>query len=415
MGQTFLIVAAEVVFRNPVMHGRDSAAGERNYVRLTAINSKTQYRMPRIPKPVVSGAQTARVVGAKDDEIMTDKYGRIKVKFHWDRREDTDETPEANSSCWIRVAQLWAGANWGAMHIPRVGHEVVVQFMNGDPDRPLVTGSVYNATNMPPYKLTDHMTQSGIKSHSTKGGTDQNFNEIRFEDLKGKEELHMQAEKDMSTLVKHNQSTTVNVDRSVSVGGNHTVSVTGTQSTTVTKDETQTYKANRKMTVTGTNTDEITKAHKGTYLATRTEEVTGNDELTVLKGSNKKITVHGKFDNEVDTEFQVTKAKTKLTITDDCEVDASGKIHLHNPGTSVKGEGTNLSLNGNAQVTITCGAASISLKSDGTIEITGKTVKVGNKTNNAAFEPAGTTINGVKITSAAVGMHEITGGLIKVG
>ena len=415
-GRKFMIKSAEVGFRNPIMHGHGQEhTGERSYVRLIALDSKTQYRMPPVEKPVVLGTQTARVVGTKDDEINTDKYGRIKVKFHWDRREDSKETPEANSSCWIRVAQLWAGNNWGAMHIPRVGNEVVVQFMDGDPDRPLVTGSVYNATNMPPYTLSQNMTQSGIKSRSSKGGTASNFNEIRFEDLKGKEELHMQAERDMSTLVKRNQSTSVGADRSVSVGGNHSVSVTGTQGTTVTKDETQTYKANRKMTVALTNTDEITGDHKGTYKAKRTEEVTGNDELTVLKGSNKKITVHGKFDNEVDTEFMVTKGGTTLTITNDCVLEATGKIDFHNNGTSVIGEGTKLALKANSELTITCGASSISMKSDGTIEITGSKVKIGNANNNAAFEPAGTTVNGVKITSAAVGMHEISGALIKVG
>jgi type VI secretion system secreted protein VgrG len=259
---------------------------------------------------------------------------------------------------------------------------------------------------MPPYSLPEHKTQSGIKSRSTKGGHAQNFNEIRFEDLKGKEELHLQAEKDMSTLVKNNQSTSVGADRSVSVGGN--------QSTTVTKNETQTYKANRKMDVTGTNDDTITGAHTGTYNAGRTETVKKGDTLTVV-GSDKTVTVHGKYDNTVDTEFKVTKAGTSLTITDNCVLEATGKMDFHNPGTSVVGEGTKLTLNGNSEVTITCGSASISLKSDGTIEIKGTTVRIGNSTNNAAFEPAGTTINGVKITSAAVGIHELSGALIKVG
>ncbi len=417
----FVVVSTEVTFRNPVRLGVGNApTSDRSHVKLTAMDSKTQFRMPRLEKPVVFGAQTARVVGGKDDEIMTDKYGRIKVKFHWDRREESEDDKtfgkytEENSSCWVRVMHPWAGTNWGFIHIPRVGQEVVVQFMDGDPDRPLVTGSVYNARNMPPYALTDHMTQSGIKSRSTKGGNENNFNEIRFEDLNGKEELHIQAERDESTLVKRNQSTSVGVDRSVSVGGNHSVSVTGTQSTTVTKDETQTYKANRTMKVTGKNDDEITDTHTANYKNTRTETVKAPDTLTV-NGGDKVVTVHGKYDNTVDTEFKVTKAGTSLTITDDCVLDATGKMDFHNPGTSVVGQGTKLALSGNSEVTITCGSASISLKSDGTIEIKGQTVKIGNASNNAAFEPAGTTVNGVKITSAAVGMHEISGALIKVG
>jgi type VI secretion system secreted protein VgrG len=407
-GRQFLIVSTEVTFRNPLRLGQGgNSIDDRSYVRLTAIDSKTQFRMPRIEKPVVLGAQTARVVGAKDDEIMTDKYGRVKVKFHWDRKENTAEEPEEKSSCWVRVAHPWAGSKWGAIHIPRVGNEVVVQFMDGDPDRPLVMGGVYNVGNMPPYDLPDNKTQSGIKSRSSKGGTENNFNEIRFEDLKGKEELHIQAERDMSTLVKRNQSTSVGADRSVSVGGNHSVSVTGTQSTTVTKDETQTYKANRKMTVTGTNTDEVTGKHKGTYHAGRTETVEKGDTLTV-EGSNKTITVHGEYNSIADTQFKVTNGTNIIFMK-------GSDIVVNNSGCEIQLSGSETTVTAKASVAIKCGSSSISLKSDGTIEITGVKLKIGNANNNAAFEPAGTTINGVKITSASVGMHEISGALIKVG
>jgi type VI secretion system secreted protein VgrG len=350
------------------------------------------------------------VVGASGDEICTDEFGRVKVQFDWDRNGERDQ----KAGCWVRVAQVWAGKQWGAMHIPRVGQEVIVEFLDGDPDRPIITGRVYNKDNMPPYELPKNKTQSGIKSRSSKDGTASNFNELRFEDLKGKEELHIQAEKDMSTLVKNNQSTSVGADRSVSVGGNHSVSVNGTQSTTVTKDETQTYKANRTMKVTGKNNDTVTDTHTATYDNTRTETVKAPDALTVNAG-DKTITVHGKFDNTVDTEFKVTKGGTTMTITDDFVMSATGKMDLHNPGTSVIGEGTKLTLNAGAELTLTCGSSSISMKSDGTIEITGKTVKIGNATNNAAFEPAGTTINGVQITSSATGIHQISGALVKVG
>jgi type VI secretion system secreted protein VgrG len=301
---------------------------------------------------------------------------------------------------------MWAGTKFGAINIPRIGDEVIVDFLEGDPDRPIITGRVYNADHMPPYTLPDNKTQTGIKTRSTKGGNPDNFNELRFEDKKGKEELHIQAERDMSTYVKRNQSTRVDGDRSVSVGGN--------QSTTVTKNETQTYQAERSMTVAKTNKDEITGAHTGIYHAGRTETVEKGDTLTV-KDSNKTVDVIGAYDITVKDHLKVTKASTSMTIDDNFVVDASGKVDMHNPGTSVVGEGTTLTLNGNSAVTITCGASSISMKSDGTIEITGKTVKIGNATNNAAFDPQGTTINGVKITSAAVGIQEISGALIKVG
>ena len=132
------------------------------------------------PKPVVQGTQTAVVVGPAGEEIFTDKYGRVKVQFDWDRTGKKD----ANSSCWVRVATPWAGKQWGAIHIPRIGMEVLVHFQEGDPDQPIIIGSVYNADMMPPYTLPANKTQSGVKSRSTQGGSQANFNELRFEDKK---------------------------------------------------------------------------------------------------------------------------------------------------------------------------------------------------------------------------------------
>src|SRR5262249_43425535 len=151
------------------------------------IPDSVDYRPSRqTPRPVVRGVQTAVVVGPHGSEIYTDKYGRVKVQFFWDRRGKKDE----NSSCWIRVAENWAGSNWGIVFHPRIGQEVVVDFLEGDPDRPLITGRVYNAQQMPPYKLPENQTQSTIKSRSTKDGTPENFNELRFEDAKGSEQVY---------------------------------------------------------------------------------------------------------------------------------------------------------------------------------------------------------------------------------
>jgi type VI secretion system secreted protein VgrG len=153
-------------------------------------------------KPVMQGAQTAIVVGPPGEEIYTDEYGRIKVQFHWDRIGKKDD----KSSCWIRVSQPWAGPGWGAMTIPRINQEVVVDFLEGDPDRPLITGTVYNGLNKPPYPLPDEKTKSTLKSDSSKGGG--GFNEIRFEDKKGSEEIYVHAEKDYNTYVKNNTTHT---------------------------------------------------------------------------------------------------------------------------------------------------------------------------------------------------------------
>ena len=165
---------------------------------IAAIEAKQQYRAPRVtPKPVVQGPQTAVVVGPKGEEIYTDQYGRVKCQFHWDRYGKADE----NSSCWIRVAQGWAGKKWGIMHLPRIGHEVIVDFLEGDPDQPIVTGKVYNGINMPPYTLPDNKTISTLKSLSSKDGG--GFNEFRFEDKKGKEQIFLHAERNEDIRVKN--------------------------------------------------------------------------------------------------------------------------------------------------------------------------------------------------------------------
>lgn len=220
--------------------------------------SKVAYRPPRLTlKPIVQGPQTAVVVGKKGEEIDTDKYGRIKVQFHWDRLGKKDE----KSSCWVRVSQVWAGKNWGAMHIPRIGQEVIVDFLEGDPDRPIVVGRVYNADNMPPYTLPDNRTQSGIKSRSSKEGTPANFNEIRFEDKKDAEEIYIHAEKDFQRIVENNDTLKVGFDKKKA--GDQTVDIYNNRTVTL-------EKGNDSLTVKTGN---------------RTDDIAGNDSLTVQKGN----------------------------------------------------------------------------------------------------------------------------------
>ena len=191
-----------------------------------------KFSPPRITRrPIVSGPQSALVVGPPGEEIFTDKYGRVKVQFHWDREGKND----ADSSCWLRVATSWAGQKWGSIHIPRIGQEVIVGFLEGDPDRPIVTGSVYNADMMPPYDLPANKTQSGIKSRSSKGAGSANYNEIMFEDLKGSELIRTHAEKDQllevendrTVIVGHDESIKIEHDRTENVKHNETVTVEG--------------------------------------------------------------------------------------------------------------------------------------------------------------------------------------------
>lgn len=165
--------------------------------------SDRPFRAPIVtPRPIVHGPQTAIVVGPKGDEIYTDKHGRIKLKFHWDRDSKGDE----NSSRWVRVSQIWSGKGWGGIVIPRIGMEVVVEFIEGDPDRPLVVGTVYNGSNEPPYELAKNKTQAGLKTRSTTGGTESQYNELMFEDVKGSEFVRFHAEKDLDATIEDGET-----------------------------------------------------------------------------------------------------------------------------------------------------------------------------------------------------------------
>jgi type VI secretion system secreted protein VgrG len=247
-------------------------ASRREYTnQFVAFPASISFRPPRVtPSPRVGGSQTAIVVGPSGKEIYTDQYGRVKVQFHWDQLGKNDE----NSSCWIRVAHNWAGVSWGAFTLPRIGQEVVVTFLDGDPDRPLITGCVYNGDNPVPYTLPDQQTRTVLKSNSSEGGG--GFNELRFEDKKDSEEIYVHAQKDMTVDVLHNQTVTVTQDRAVTISkGNDTLTISeGDRTVAVSKGkETHTVQDTRSVTVTGNETH----SNKADF----TQTVSGNFTLTV--------------------------------------------------------------------------------------------------------------------------------------
>ena len=245
--------------------------GETYSNHLTCIPASVTYRPPRItPKPFVQGPQPALVVGKAGEEIWVDKYGRVIVQFYWDRLGQKNE----NSSCWIRASQPWAGGNWGAMWIPRIGQEVLVSFLEGDPDRPVITGRVYNANQMPPYTLPDYQTRSTFMSRSSKGGGSSNYNELRFEDLKGQEQIFMNAEMDMDLrvekdsrefiganrhlIVTTNQVEQIQTDKHLHVKGNHFEAVDGNMSLNVTGNQMESVTGNKSLAVTGNQSESVT-------------------------------------------------------------------------------------------------------------------------------------------------------------
>ncbi|MFM9924876.1 type VI secretion system tip protein TssI/VgrG [Variovorax sp. H27-G14] len=232
---------------------------------------------PPVPRPRTTGPQTAIVTGPAGREIWTDEYGRVKLSFHWNRYCTKDE----NSSCWVRVSSPWAGTNFGGIQIPRIGQEVIVDFEHGDPDRPIVTGRVYNADNMPPWDLPANATQSGLLTRSSEGATDANANALRFEDKKGAEQLWLHAERNQDIEVENDETHWVGHDRSKTIDHDETVHVKHDRTETVDHDETITVHNDRTETVDGNETITI---HKN-----RTETVDLNETLTVHKNRTETV------------------------------------------------------------------------------------------------------------------------------
>lgn len=345
-----------------------SATRERYTNTFTALASDVPFRAPRLTrKPTIPGTQTAIVVGKSGEEIWTDKYGRIKVQFHWDREGQKDE----NSSCWIRVAQGWAGKGWGQFFLPRIGQEVVVSFEEGDPDRPLVTGSVYNSEQVVPYTLPADQTKSTIQTESSKGGG--GYNELRFEDKKDEEEVYFQAEKDFNRVVKNNDTLKVGFekqdagDQTVDVYNNRTVTLdqgsdklqikTGDRTLLVDAgNETVEVGTDRSLTVHGNETHQVDGDRTVTIDGNYTLKVKGNltidvdGTVTLKSGQAMSLESGDALSAEASTSLS-TKAGTALT-------DEAGTALTAKAGTSLTASaGTTLSVSGSASGTVDGGGA----------------------------------------------------------
>jgi type VI secretion system secreted protein VgrG len=322
----------------------------------TCIDSQESYRSERITsKPLVKGPQTAVVVGRAGEEIYTDEYGRIKVQFHWDRYGESNE----NSSCWVRVAQPWAGNNWGAMSIPRIGQEVIVEFLEGDPDRPIITGSVYNAEQMPPWGLPANQTQSGILSRSTKGGSQANANALRFEDKKGEEQLWLHAEKDQLTEVENDETKWVGNDRQKTIDGNETTIVHKNRTETVDQNETVTVHQNRTETVDQNETITIGGNRSVTISGNKTETITLGKAESILLG--KALTIGGLYQTTVGAAMNTT-----VTLGQAEQVGHSKYVKV----------GKHITLDAGDSITLKTGDSVLVMKSDGTVTLNGADISV---------------------------------------
>ena len=379
----------------------DGGSGFKYNCSFEAMYSHDPFRTARTtPRPVVQGPQTAIVVGKSGEEIWTDEYGRIKVQFHWDRYGKKDE----NSSCFIRVSQSWAGGQWGGMSIPRMGQEVIVDFIEGDPDRPIVTGRVYNQDNMPPYDLPADKTKSTLKSRSSKGASADNFNEIRFEDLKGSEEMYVHAEKDQNTVVENNQTIVIGFDKSdagdreLQVNNDEGVTIGRDRSLGIGRDKAETVARNKSIEVSGNHGEGVGGSMTISVAQNLTETVAINYaetvgaamELTVgaamgeTVGGNKSQTIGINSSSDVGKNLSVKVGKDMTekigqNFTHEVAKDSTLKV----AGISKTAVEKEFSINAKKiqlvakdEISLKTGKAEIVMKKNGDITIKGKKINV---------------------------------------
>jgi type VI secretion system secreted protein VgrG len=332
----------------------------------TCVRSKVPWRPGRGHNSLdtrIFGVQTATVVGPKGEEIHTDEYGRVRVQFHWDRMGGFDE----RSSPWVRVMSTWAGANFGHVSLPRIGQEVVVQFLDGNCDRPLIIGSVYNAANMPPWDLPANATQSGMLSRSTPGGKPDHANALRFEDRKGHEEVWLHAERDQRIEVEHDESHAVGQDRRKTIGRDEVVQVK--------RDRTEAVDGNEKITVHGNRTERVDRNEAIDIGGGRSEKVAA-DEVVAIAGERTESVGKGKAETiarqkalSVGTMYSVQVGAAMNTIVAASQTAQVGVSKMTSVGQAyVIQVGTSFAIN--------VGAASLKMDHSGTISLTGTNITI---------------------------------------
>lgn len=363
-GSPFVVTSLEHKLTDPsYFNTRPKLEGKPSYSnRFQAVPAARVFRPEaRTAKPLAHGPQTATVVGSSGSEIYTDEHGRVRVQFHWDRLGQKNE----QSSCFIRVAQAWAGNGWGTQFIPRVGMEVVVHFLDGDPDQPLVTGVLYNGANKPPFALPGQMNKSGLRTRSTKTGSTETFSELSFDDTKDSEAVLFHAQKDFKRVVENDDVLDIGHDQTRTIKNNRTTTISD-------GDETLTVE-------TGNRAETISKGNETLDIAQGNRTVTlkqGNDALKLGSG-NLSIALQG---GNMSVELQAGNLTQKA---------AAGKITIE-------------ALQG---ITLKCGQSTIEVTPQG-VTIKGLTV--------AAQATAKAELSGAMVDVKGSGMTQINGGLVKI-
>lgn len=371
--RAYLVVSAHYFMQENSYASNDNDVGEQR-TEFQVVPADINWRPARTtPWPKTHGPQTAEVVGPEGESIWTDKYGRVKLKFRWDRHGSGNET----SSCWVRVSSAWAGWKYGGIQIPRVGEEVVVDFINGDPDRPIITGRVYNEDSMPPWDLPGDATKMGFMSRSKGGGAD-NASFLFLEDAPGNESFDMHAERNMNMTVEN--------DKNVNIDGSRTTIIGRQQDDTVTGDATFLYKAKRTTTVNGLETANL-NAHQ-------TVNIKGGRDLTIIDGGDKiDITGNQSFkldgaqtQNITQTQHVTVKGNQTLDITEGQQtstIKQGQTVNITSGGqhTTISAGGQELTIKGGGQTATVTGNVTETYKNDQSTTITG-TLTIKAKTIN---------------------------------
>lgn len=367
IGRSYLVTELEYIAEDDsYKNSAESKQEIKNIVNL--IPSDVDFRPDtNLTKPSVKGLQSAVVTGPKGEEIYTDEYGRVRIQFHWDREGEMNE----NSSCWVRVSHQWAGAGFGGINIPRIGQEVLVEFEDGDPDKPIITGRVYNARNMPPYQLPGNKTQSGWISRSTPDGTKDTANEIRFEDRKGAEHLLIHAERNQSIEVENeefhwvgknrrktidnDEDVEVKNDRKEKVGNDEEINIGNNQTVEIVNDSVFKVGKNRKVEIEKDSINTVNNHQKDYVYANHSQEVGGHYEHKVagkytLEAVEKIFTRTNKFILEASDSLEIAGPGGSIII------DSSG-ITIEGKEINIKGSAINLGSGSASQIEALKGAA----------------------------------------------------------
>ncbi|WP_045494666.1 type VI secretion system Vgr family protein [Vibrio hyugaensis] len=346
---------------NPSVHEEESSDEPTTYHnQFICLPRDVTFRAPKMASPVVDGPQTAVVVGPAGEEIYTDEYGRIKVQFHWDRYAQSDE----HSSCWLRVTQSMAAPNWGAVYLPRIGHEVIVTFLEGDPDRPLVTGAVYNGLHTPPYSLPENKTRTVFRTQSHKA---EGYNEMYFEDENDQEEVHFRAQKDMKTKVLNNRYRDIGNDEELKVGNNQENNILGDRKEVIDGHKTSITKQ--------TFMEQVEEDVHVTYNANESEKIANNRDLYIDENRQTLIGKDDSLDVGQDQNTVIMASRSIDVGADDTHSIGNNLSVEVNGNTSIRSDGETAVVSAD-EIKLLVGASSLVLKSSGNIHLNGTSITI---------------------------------------